>query len=66
MRESTWREVLVSGLLWRSIAAAILLVVLWVIARLVLDIASTLVHLLLFVAALVVIFVVVRAAARRM
>ena len=55
-----------SGLLWRGIAAAILLVVLWVIARLVLDIASALVHLLLFIAALVVIFVVVRAAARRM
>lgn len=55
-----------STIVWRSIAVAIVLVVLWVVARLVLGIASALIHLLLFIAALGIIFLVVRAAARRM
>jgi len=54
-----WR-CLVNGLLWRGIGIAILLVVLWVVVRLVLGIASALIHLLLFVAALVLVYVVVR------
>ena len=49
-----------SGLLWRGIGIAILLVVLWVVVRRVLGIASALIHLLLFVAALVLVYVVVR------
>ena len=57
---------LISTIIWRGIAVAIVLVVLWLVARLVLSIASALIHLLLFVAALVIIFLGVRAAARRM
>ncbi len=47
-------------ILWRGIAIAILLVILWVVVRLVLGIASVLIHLLLFIAALVLIYVVAR------
>jgi hypothetical protein len=45
----------VSGrLLWRGIAVAIGLVVLWVVATTVLAIASTFIHALLFIASLVI------------
>jgi putative flippase GtrA len=54
-----WRW-LVGGLLWRGIGVAILLVVLWVVVRLVLGISSALIHLLLFIAALVLVYVVVK------
>jgi hypothetical protein len=50
----------VSELLWRGIGIAILLVVLRKVVRLVLGIASTFIHLLLFIATLVLVYVVVR------
>jgi hypothetical protein len=43
-----------SSLLWRGIAVAIGLVVLWVAATTVLSIASTFIHALLFIASLVI------------
>ena len=49
-----------STILWRGVGVAILLIVVWVIVRLLVGIASAIVHLLLFVAALVIIYVVVR------
>ncbi len=49
-----------STIVWRGIAIVVLLVVLWVAVRLILGIASALVHLLLFIAALVLVYVLVR------
>ena len=43
-----------SKLLWRGIAVAIGLVVLWVAATIMLSIASTSIHVLLFIASLVI------------
>jgi hypothetical protein len=56
----------VSGLLWHGIT--ILLVVRWVVAKFVLSIASALIHLLLFIAVRVLVYVVVfrRVMARRL
>lgn len=54
-----------STIVWRGIAIAILLVVVWVVAKLVVGIAGALIHLLLLIAFLVLVYVVVRYALAR-
>ena len=56
---------MMSTIVWRGIAIAILLVVVWVVAKLVVGIAGALIHLLLLIAFLVLVYVVVRYALAR-
>jgi hypothetical protein len=51
---------LTSKIVWRGIAIVILLVVLWAAVRSILGLASALVHLLLFIADLVLVYVLGR------
>lgn len=54
-----------SSIVWRGIAIAILLVVVWVVAKLIVGIAGALIHLLLLIAFLVLVYVLVRHAVAR-
>jgi hypothetical protein len=62
VRDELRKEVFMTGIL---LGIAALLVVLWVVGKIVLGIAGTLIHLLLVIAVIAIIISLIRAAMRR-